>query len=108
VQKTRQSAIGKDRGRVWQRQGEVFAEVVMYLLVRVLRKIQNFENFRKFKKRWKLSEKRTKPKKFENFEKNLNEEFSKNFWFCALFGQFPAFFEFSKMLKKFLPNFTPP
>ncbi|KDR23089.1 hypothetical protein L798_14219 [Zootermopsis nevadensis] len=47
VQKPRQSAIVKDRGRVRQRQGESFAEVGMHLLVRVLKKISTFSKNQK-------------------------------------------------------------
>jgi hypothetical protein len=48
-----------------------------------------------------MSKKRTKPKLFENFEKNLNVKFLKFLWFCALFRQFPAFFDLSKNWKIF-------
>jgi hypothetical protein len=91
-----------DRGRVRQRHSEAFAEVGMHSLVRVLKK--NIKNFRKIKKRWKLSEKRTKPKNFEIFEKNVKVEFFKNFRFSALFGQFPAFFDFLISFQNFSKN----
>jgi hypothetical protein len=68
--------------------------------VKFEKKLKSLQNFRKIKKRWKLSKERTKPKIFEkfhfqNFLKNI-----KNFGFCALFRQFPAFFDFSKNFGK--------
>jgi hypothetical protein len=66
VQKPRQSAIGKDRGRVRQRQGEAFAEVAMQLLV----------HFRKIKNCWKLSEKRAKREENKKKHKSSAKTFT--------------------------------
>jgi hypothetical protein len=98
VQTPRQAATRWDRGRVRQTLDVAFTEIGMYLLKSPSRIFENLENFRKFKKCWKLSEKRTKPIFFEYFEK-LNVKFFKYFWFCALLGQFPAFFDFLKFFK---------
>jgi hypothetical protein len=68
---TLQAAAGWDRGRVRERQDVTFTETDMHLVRRPLKKIEKFQNFRKIKKFWKMSEKRTKPKKFQNFEKKF-------------------------------------
>jgi hypothetical protein len=37
---------------------------------------------------------------FEIFEKKIDFRIFKKFWFCALFGRFPTFFDFSKIFEK--------
>jgi hypothetical protein len=63
----------------------------------------NFEKFGNFKKikNARNCPKAHKTKNFEFFEKIFESGIFQKFWFCALFGQFPAFFDFSKILKKF-------
>jgi hypothetical protein len=62
--------------------------------------IQNFEYFRKIKKCWKLSEKRTKPKNFENFRKKFQGEIFQIFLVLCAFWTISSIFRFFENFEK--------
>jgi hypothetical protein len=88
VQTPRQGANGCDSGQVRHRQREAFTE-----LGRLLKKIRKTKNAGNC----------LKSEQIQRFLKILKKKnyvkFSNFFWFCALFGQFPAFLDFLKIWK---------
>jgi hypothetical protein len=68
--------------------------------------IQNFEYFRKIKKCWKLSEKRTKPKFFENFRKNFQGDILQIFLVLCAFWTIYSVFSFFENFEIFQNSTT--
>jgi hypothetical protein len=62
---------------------------------------EKFENFQKIKKCLNCPKDAQNQKKFEKFHIEIFSKFFKFFWCCALSRQFPAFFDFSEILKLF-------
>jgi hypothetical protein len=87
----RQSTSAWDRGRVRQRRALAFTEASMHSFGCL---VKNFQNFRKIKKCCKLSEKRTKPKNFEKFEKKFECEIFQKFCVLCAFWTISSLFWF--------------
>jgi hypothetical protein len=101
--------VNNEAGRVWMRYRLPPAETACGIHRDWLASFEEtFENnskifkiFEKSKNARNCLKNAQNQKIFKNFEKNLNVKCFKFFWYCALFGQFLAYFDFLKISKFF-------